>query len=365
MPLHTTAPVTARDHFVVAFTREELEHRIAKFRDLSIPDDAIRERYFTRTRSSRYERGDTRNWKLASARQVVAADADWQAKIVRCLYRPFDWRFVFWHPAMIDWPRSEVTRHLLEGSGVRGQEPGVRSGKYPAPNPEPRVPLCLIARRQQLPTQPCTYFWISDGLALDGVIRSDNRGSESLFPLWKTSVTPEANFSAGFLEQFAGCVGSQPEPENVLAYIYALFHSPTYREQYATELRSDFPRILLPGSKALFESVAAVGRKLIDLHLLRADTRETSLIDEPRRDGFRVGGYTVLRKWLQSKHRSQSDPQYARIVAAIDETIELMTSIDATIAEHGGFPAAFARGAGFQPAEIEVHPGRQDACPTD
>ena len=61
---------------------------------------------------------------------------------------------------MIDWPRSEVTQHVLAGDNV-----------------------AIVARRQMLPTQPCNYFWITDSLALDGLIRSDNRGSEYLFPL--------------------------------------------------------------------------------------------------------------------------------------------------------------------------------------
>ncbi|HEX5105143.1 MAG TPA: type ISP restriction/modification enzyme, partial [Pirellulaceae bacterium] len=113
MPVNTPAPVTARDHFVVAFHEEELQRRIAEFRDLAIPDDEIRRRYFTRTRSSRYQPGDTRGWQLSEARRIIAADPDWQRHITRCLYRPFDWRYVFWHPAMIDWPRTEVTRHLL------------------------------------------------------------------------------------------------------------------------------------------------------------------------------------------------------------------------------------------------------------
>jgi hypothetical protein len=104
-----------------------------------------------------------------------------------------------------------------------------------------------------------------------------------------------------------------------------------------------------------------LGQRLIDLHLLRADGNETSHKEALLRDAFCVGGYMVLKKWLQPKHRCRSDPQYARIAAAIDETIELMAKIDVSIAEHGGFPAAFASGAGFQPAEV----GRQDACPTD
>ena len=238
--------------------------------------------------------------------------------------------------------------------------------------------MCLIARRQQLPSQPCTYFWISDGLALDGVIRSDNRGSESLFPLWRmwsdrpdrmgtgeeVGMQWEANFSSEFLGELEGSVGIPVDPREAFAYIYVLFHSPSYRERYAAELRSDFPRILLPGSKTLYASLTTIGQRLIELHLLRADASGSHHINESERDGFRVGGYTVLKKWLQPRHRSQSDPQYARIVAAIDETINLMARIDATIAEHGGFPAAFACGR-LPACRKSVHPGRQDACPTD
>ncbi len=371
MPVNTTAPVTARDQFVVAFTREELERRIAEFRDLSIPDEVIRARYFHRTRSRRYERGDTRSWKLAAARHTVAADSNWQDNIIRCLYRPFDWRFVFWHPAMIDWPRNEITRHLIPPSSqvVTGQRDGETESRREEhresslrPSVSPSLRLVLITRRQQLPTQPCTYFWISDCLALDGVIRSDNRGSESLFPLWLIGAdgSRSANFAREFIEQVATQIGKQPAAEDMLAYVYALFHSATYRERYAHLLRSDFPRVLLPGSGQLFDALTILGQRLIELHFLRGEdgvgslwrkvTSENGQIS-PAKDSrppgtglsedFRVGGYTVLKKWLQRKHRSPHDAEYSGIVAAIDETIEIMATIDASIAEHGGFPAAF------------------------
>ena len=73
--------------------------------------------------------------------------------------------------------------------------------------------------------------------------------------------------------------------------------------------------------------------------------RECSAADDQRKRDFRVGGYEVLRKWLQPKHRSTSDPQYSQIVAAIAQTQRLMAQIDHTIGEHGGFPAAFALGS--------------------
>ena len=59
---------------------------------------------------------------------------------------------------------------------------------------------------------------------------------------------------------------------------------------------------------------------------------------------FRVGGYHVLKKWLQPKHRSPDDSQFRSIAAAIDQTVAIMADIDTTTAKHGGFPAAFASG---------------------
>jgi predicted helicase len=343
MPVHTSAPVTARDHFLVAFSREELAARIAEFRDLSIGDDAIRAKYFTRTRSSRYLPGNSRGWKLAEARRIIAADQDWESYIVRCLYRPFDWRYVFWHPAMIDWPRTAVTSHLL-----RRQQTGCEIPDSRVRSQEPRQ-VCLIARRQQLAGQPCSYFWVSDGLALDGVIRSDNRGSESLFPLWLfgKGAASNANFSPDFLNRIETSIDGPAEPWNLLCFIYALFHAPTYRARYERSLRADFPRVLIPGSRILFESLARLGRVLVDLHLLRVDNSaitpfENTAADDRKIGDFRVGGYDVVRKWLQPKYRSTSDPQYAQIVAAIAQTQWMMAQIDHTIDKHGGFPAAFS-----------------------
>ncbi len=355
-PVYTTAPVTARDHFVVAFTAEELRARIEEFRDLSLPDEEIRRRYFQRTRSARYQVGDTRGWKLTDARRAVAADQDWPQKIVRCLYRPFDWRYVFWHPAMIDWPRREVTRHLIENQelGIRSQE-----SEYRIQNPKSKIQnLCLIARRQQLPTQPCTFFWISDGLALDGVIRSDNRGSESLFPLYLLDAKDgkaAANFALPLIDQISGRFGlswlplgsgdlrQTFGPEDMLAYIYGLFHSPDYRERHADDLRRDFPRVIVPSSASLFEQMALFGSELIALHLLRLPD---AALSKPSHESaaiadFRAGGYFALRKWLQPKHRSTADPEYSQIVAAIARTIEIMAAIEAAVKQSGGWESAF------------------------
>ena len=378
-PIHVTAPVTARDHFVVAFQREELLQRLGEFCDLSIDDDAVR-RHFTNSRSRRYPPGDTRGWRLSEARRRLAADPHWQQRIRCCWYRPFDRRYIIWSRAMIDWPRDEVVGHLLAG-----------------PN------LALIARRQMLPSQPCNYFWITDDLTLDGVIRSDNRGSESIFPLY-TYTTGEhkqmerqPNLDPRFVRDLAEAVGCTPVMDSsgdliatfgihdVLYYIYALFHSDEYRTRYADLLRADFPRVLLPGSCELFAQFSRYGRRLVEAHLLRgAVERETHQADDdaagdwtiaagyPRYEegrvlinrqqvlvqvpepvwNFHVGGHQVCRKWLKDRRgrtlRSDQRQIYHRMIAAIEQTQEIARCIDRTITTRGGWSEAF-RGTGDVP----------------
>ena len=353
---HATAPVTARDHFVVAFTREELKERIEAFRDLSIPDDEIRRCYFTRTRSPRYAAGDTRSWKLSAARKLLAALDDWEAFIQPCQYRPLDWRWVFWHPAMIDWPRHEVTSHFVSPKSKVQSPESKNAGNCGLGNSDSRP--ALIARRQLPPSEPATYFWATSALALDGIIRSDNRGSESLILVGEESL-------------------------ELAAYSYALFHSPTYRQRYAAGLRTDFPRVLMTRDRHLFTALALCGHQLIALHVRRPVQFDLAATASPCRppgksqlgavahrypqyrggriwirEGqdiasvdddawqFRVGAHQVAHKWLADRRgRTLSDDDavwYSIVLDIIQQTRTLAARIDALIAGHGGFPAAFS-----------------------
>jgi hypothetical protein len=361
MPVYTTAPVTARDGFVVALDAAELEQRMRDFRDLAISEDEIRSRYFRSTRSVRFAAGDTRSWKLSEARRRMAGDPRWREPIGSCLYRPFDRRSLYWSPTMIDWPRTEVMRHL-----------------------EPSGNLALIARRQMPPAEPCTYFWITDRVALDGVIRSDNRGSESLFPLWlhdeNGDAPARANFQDAFLHHARQRLGAKSlSPCDLLSMIYALFHAPSYRSRYAEYLRIEFPRVFVPGSAQLFFELVSAGQRLIALHTMREEPNrrrpEPTRLDDgtpprvspsfPRYERevvwinpnssfapvpqrvweFRAGGHQVCRKWLKDrKGRVLSDVDiacYRWIVAAIDETLEVVETIERAIASHGGWEQAF------------------------
>ena len=383
MPVNSTATVTARDRLVIAFDDRELLERMEFLRRRENSDATVRDRFFDRARSTKYPPGDTRGWRLTEARERLQNDGDWNHRIRRCLYRPFDWRSIYWTPGMIDWPRENVMNHMLACRNV-----------------------ALIARRQTPPALPATYFWVTDTIAVDGVVRSDNRGSESVFPLFlcrasaenRTALlagedmaamlaTPRPNFTDSFVRDCEERLGlrwdwpSTEESDNtfgpleLLAFAYALFHAPSYRNRFASSLRIEFPRLFIPRNKQLFHTLSACGAGLFDVHLMRkwhnegtchpGQTPQVIESGYPRyrtdqvqlnrhaalgpvaRDvwEFRVGTYQVCKKWLKDRVGQQLDPlqqqQYCHIVTAIDRTLQLMHEIDRAIEEGGGWDASF------------------------
>ena len=117
-----------------------------------------------------------------------------------------------------------------------------------------------------------------------------NRGPANLdyvFPLYLypnpdelgISTERSLNFKPTFLTALSEALGlpqsapfNLPEgvsPEEILAYIYAILYSPKYRERYYDFLKYDFPRIPLPQDIEHFRTLAALGQRLIDCHLLR------------------------------------------------------------------------------------------------
>jgi predicted helicase len=156
-------------------------------------------------------------------------------------------------------------------------------------------------------------------------------------------------------------------PEDVLAYIYGIFHSPEYRKRYAEFLKIDFPRVPMPGGKDIFVKICGVGHQLIKLHLLEAkildDERQwpkfnvkgSGIVEkgypsyvkkadengrvyinsdqyfdgvEPEVWEFCIGGYQVCEKWLKDRRERtlsyDEQNHYQKIVVTLRETGRLM-----------------------------------------
>lgn len=59
-------------------------------------------------------------------------------------------------------------------------------------------------------------------------------------------------------------------PIDILDYIYAILHSPTYRETYKEFLKIDFPRVAYPNDAESFWSLVELGGQLRQVHLLES-----------------------------------------------------------------------------------------------
>ena len=233
----------------------------------------------------------------------------------------------------------------------------------------------------------------------------------SLFSRWAEGKDGRApNLDSGFVEQLAaatelrfvsdgrGDLGKTFGPEDVVAYIYAVFHSPGYRERYEALLKLDFPRVPLPESVDLFRRLAEAGHDLLALHLLespklgkpitscagprnpevgrvgwsdgtvwldagKTSAREGHRATKPGTIGFQgvpeevwdfhIGGYQVCHKWLKDrKGRTLSDEDvahYQKIVVTLNETIRIMAEVDEVIEAQGGWPDAFSRAYTLRP----------------
>ena len=156
-------------------------------------------------------------------------------------------------------------------------------------------------------------------------------------------------------------------PEDVFHYIYAVLHSPTYRDRYTEFLKTDFPRIPVTSSKDLFALLAKKGAEIVALHTMESplldevvatfpitDSNEVTLVrfDEPAARvwinksqyfegvqsqvwSFQTGGYQVCDKWLKDRkgrRLSYEDvAHYQKVVVALRETMRLMAEIDEAI----------------------------------
>jgi predicted helicase len=157
-------------------------------------------------------------------------------------------------------------------------------------------------------------------------------------------------------------------PTNVLDYIYAVLHSPTYREKYKEFLKIDFPRVPYPQHPNTFWKLVSLGEKLRTIHLLESPILEqfsttfegigTNKVEKIRHElhlttklvkvhineqqcftnvpldvwEFYIGGYQPAQKWLKDrKDRVLSFEEvlhYQKIIVAMKETIRLMSEID-------------------------------------
>jgi predicted helicase len=151
-------------------------------------------------------------------------------------------------------------------------------------------------------------------------------------------------------------------PIDILDYIYAVLHSPTYRETYKEFLKIDFPRVPYPTDIRKFYDLVELGGQLRQLHLLESETVENYITEYPV-DGdnivgkpkfvdgkvyineeqyfnnvpetawnFYIGGYQPAQKWLKDRKARELSFEdilhYQKMIVALFETDRIMKEID-------------------------------------
>jgi len=363
-PLYSIGMITARDSYVLDFSPGPIIERAKAFRDSRLDDSAT---------CTALGIPIKKGWNISRARARIAGVKDLRQCVRRVLYRPFDVRHVFYHESLIwgmAWP---VMQHMVGGKN-----------------------LALITSRMTK-GENFHHVLVSNTLSEVILLSSKTSNNAFVFPLYLRPATSDlqmdarTNFSQQFLLSLADELGLQQNgttglpseltPEDVFHYIYAVLHSPGYRNRYAEFLKIDFPRLPLTGDLELFLALAGMGGELVALHLMESPkldkrltrfvgspgpevekvswSRGTVWVDKEQTNGFagvpeavwnfQVGGYQVCEKWLKDRKGrtlSKDDIEhYHRIVIAISETIRLMKEIDKVIDQHGGWPLVGSVGA--------------------
>jgi len=353
-PVNSVGIVTARDNLTIRWTPDEMWTTVLTFSQLS--EELAREAFQLGK--------DARDWKVRLAQEDVKRDGGPRREnVVPILYRPFDVRYTYYTGRSRGFqcmPRAEVMRHMLGGENLA---------------------LCVGRQGQVVGPGPWTLaFCASYVVDFNAFYRGGNANSPLY--LYPSAASPgmfhqerRPNLAPWLLPQLSAAYGFMPSPEEVLAYIYAVLYSPPYRQRYAQELRTDFPRLPFTADGALFRQMAAVGRQLIELHLLRNPQNTagvrfqgegSDLVEKVRYEpasgrvyiniskyfegitremwAYRIGGYQVLEKYLKDrKGRELEDPlRYIAIASAIARTIQLQADLEEL------FPAVEANTLCFQ-----------------
>ena len=244
MPLNVLGFQTHRDHFATDFDKEILYKRLEEMLEQSISDQEYAEKYNLK---------DNRDWKLSAARNAMRGDAKWQDKLISCSYRPFDLRSCYFSTVAMDYPRREMLNH------VAGKDN-----------------LCLNTVRQTK-MDSWQHSVVSD--TPSPAVFVEVKDGSNIFPLYLYPDTNNPkeleeqrrpNLSQNFLNAITDKLGYTPTPEAIFYYIYAIFHSPTYRTRYAEFLKIDFPRVPLTSNDELFRQLATYGEELVALHLMNS-----------------------------------------------------------------------------------------------
>lgn len=297
--------------------------------------------------------------------------------IKKISYRPFDVKNIYYDVKLIERSREKLMQHFLKGENIGLNYIRPMSSVYnfsifisknitdqcSAGNKSAGAGISFIAplylylesnnqqtlddNKARTPNlNPDIVKQIADGLGI--TFTNEKETASNVCFANSDEVRPE------FKQSFA--------PIDLLDYIYAVLHSPTYREKYKEFLKIDFPRVPVPTDADKFWKLVNLGSELRQIHLLESPTVEKYITQYPE-DGdnivtkpvykngnvyinenqyfanvpevawnFYIGGYQPAQKWLKDRKGRELGFEdilhYQKIIVALSETDRIMKEID-------------------------------------
>ena len=351
---------THRDNLAIAMNKEELIKRLDIFCDTSKTDEDIYRELNLK---------DNRDWKLPEKRKLVINDNNRLQKITTVDYRLFDSRVIFYHKDAIDFGRENVMKNMFSeniGLIINRQ---CRTDNYQHVFVSKKLTELHIMETANASPNHCPLYIYSENNKQQNIGNSKNR-----IPNLNKEIVNKISIQLGiiFTEEKENKENTF-SPIDILDYIYAVLHSPMYREKYKEFLKEDFPKLPYPKDSEIFWQLAKLGGEIRQIHLLESPKIEDYITSYPI-DGdnkvtrkltktnigyeqinetkgkvwindeqyfdnvplvaweFYIGGYQPAQKWLKDRKERTLEfddiLHYQKIIVALCETDRIMKEID-------------------------------------
>lgn len=354
LPFNNSGFETAKDKFLIKFNKTDIKSLKQDIENL-LPDEI----------SSKY------NLKITKANEVKS-DIE-NAYTIESLYRPFDKRHTLISTnskGVMFRPRFDTVKHLLkENVALLCCKRQTSFDFQHAFITKSAVERCSVS----LQTGEVSYAFPLYLYKEDNGQQTIDQTTERI-PNLKAEIVKELaeNLGLTFMNE-KETTENTFAPIDILDYIYAVLHSPTYREKYKEFLKIDFPRVPYPKDKNTFWQLVKLGGEIRQIHLLESTKVEQYITQYPI-DGenevtrkitktspgyvpdddthgkvyindeqyfdkvplvaweFYIGGYQPAQKWLKDRKGRNLDYNdifhYQKIIVALSETDRLMKEID-------------------------------------
>ena len=243
---------TKRDSLTIQFTEDKL-HKIRKdFESLDVEE--LRNKYNLPQ--------DGRDWTIVGAKEDLTKN---NPKIVNIAYRPFDTRKTFFtgkSKGFVAYPRNKIMQCMLADNNLGLIFERIVPAKKPRFND-----IFVIQTIQDIHTigsnsYIAPLYLYNGNNSIDKEKRKANLNQEIVREIEKKlglkfvadHELSEAKKSGNF------------SPLDLLDYIYAVLHSPSYREKYQEFLKIDFPRVPYPEDKEKFKKLVKLGSQRSQSH---------------------------------------------------------------------------------------------------